>query len=132
MVNKRKIRRRRAAINIKPIKADKQPGLILCEKHFWIFAFGIILILILTSVFDFSLKPASYKGLFINRPYYGLHSWANANRAWAARNHVKYGLVYTRGYHTLAVGDPPPKRHIPEPEKLDLQFASLSGYIITW
>jgi len=108
MVNKRIIRRPRVAINIEPIKADKQPG--LCEKHFWIFAFGVILILILTSVFDFSFKPASYKGLFINRPYYGLHSWATANRAWAARNHVKYGLGYTKGYHTLAVGDPSPDK----------------------
>jgi len=106
MVNKRIIRRRRVGKKKRPIKADKQPG--LCEKHFWIFAFSVILISILTRVFDFSLKPTSYKGLFINRPYYGLHSWANANRAWAARNHVKYGLGYTKGYHTLAVGDPPP------------------------
>ncbi len=87
------------------------------------------MILILTRVFDFSLKPASYKGLFINRPYYGLHSWANANRAWAARNHVKYGLGYTKGYHTLAVGDPPPKRYIPEPEILNLQSMILFCYI---
>ena len=131
MVNKRIIRRRRVVRNIRPIKADKQPGPSLCEKHFWIFAFGVILILILTRVFDFSLKPASYKGLFINRPYYGLHSWATANRAWAARNHVKYGLGYTKGYHTLAVGDPPPKRYIPEPEKLNLQSMTFFCYIST-
>ena len=121
MVNKRTIRRRRGAINIKPIKADKLPG--LCEKHFWIFAFGVILISILTRVFDFSLKPTSYKGLFINRQYYGLHSWANANRAWAARNHVKYGLGYTKGYHTLAVGDPPPahpQRYVSHPSLVTL------------
>jgi len=121
MVYKRKIRRPRVANNIKPIKADKQLG--LCEKHFRIFFFGIILISILTRVFDFSLKPASYKGLFINRPYCGLHSWANANRAWPARNHVKYGLGYTRGYHTLAVGDPPPahpRRYVSHPSLVTL------------
>ena len=121
MVNKRIIRRRRAAKNSRPIKADKQPS--LCEKHFWIFAFGVILILILTRVFDFSLKPTSYNGLFINRPYYGLHSWATANRAWAARNHIKYGLGYTKGYHTLAVGDPPPahpQRYVSHPSLVTL------------
>ena len=87
------------------------------------FALGVILILILTRVFDFSIKPASYKGLFINRPYCGLHSWANANRAWPARNHVKYGLGYTRGYHTLAVGDPPtahPQRYVSHPSLMTL------------
>ena len=105
----------------RPTKADKQSG--LCEKYFRIFAFGVILISILTHVFDFSLKPASYKGLLINRPYSGLHSRANANRAWAARNHVKYGLGYTRGYHTLAVGNPPPahpQRYVSHPSLMTL------------
>ena len=46
--------------------------------------------------------------LFVTRPYYGLHSWGSANRAWAARSHVNYGLGYTKGYRTLVVGDPPP------------------------
>jgi len=86
----RKIRRHQVVINNGAIKADKRPG--LYERHFWIFAFGVILISILTNVFDFSLKPPSYKGLFITRPYYGLHSWARANRAWAARSHIKLVL----------------------------------------
>ncbi len=44
----------------------------------------------------------------INRPFYGLHSWAAASGAWAARVHVKYGWDYTGGVTTWAVGDPPP------------------------
>ena len=45
----------------------------------------------------------------INRPFYGLHSWAEASTAWVSRAHVKYGLAYTKGVTTWAVGDPPPK-----------------------
>jgi hypothetical protein len=44
----------------------------------------------------------------IDRPFYGLHSWDAAIPAWAARAHVNYGLGYTRGLCTLAVGNPPP------------------------
>ena len=103
-------------VNSRLPKTDKRP--VLCERHFWVFAFGIIIVSIVTRVFDFSLMPPSYQGLFITRPYYGLHSWANANRAWAARSHVKYGLGYTRGYRTLVVGDPPPthpQRYVSHP-----------------
>ena len=98
----------------RPIKADKQPG--LCEKRFRIFAFGVILISILICVFDVSLKPISYKGLFINRPYYGLHSWANANRAWAAGNHVKYapGLYQGLPYPKLRGIRAPVRTYKPE------------------
>ena len=107
MASKRKIRRHQVIINNGAIKADKRPG--PYERYFWIFAFGVILISILTCVFDFSLKPPSPAsagasspprrrgGLFITRPYYGLHSWGSANRAWNARSHVKYGLGYTKG-----------------------------------
>jgi hypothetical protein len=45
----------------------------------------------------------------INRPFYGLHSWAEASTTWVSRAHVKYGLSYTKGVTTWAVGDPPPK-----------------------
>jgi hypothetical protein len=45
----------------------------------------------------------------ITRPYYGLHSWAEASGSWAARAHVKYGWGYTHGVSTWAVGEPPPK-----------------------
>ena len=89
--------------------ADRaERGLGLCERRFWILASGVVLISVLIQTFDFSLTPPAYNGLFITRPYYGLHSWASANHAWAARSHVKYGLGYTKGYHTPAVRDPPP------------------------
>jgi hypothetical protein len=71
-------------------------------------AFGVILASIGTRTFDFSLTPPSYNGLFITRPYCGLHDWHFAHLAWDARSHVKYGLGYTRGYRTPVVGDPPP------------------------
>jgi len=45
----------------------------------------------------------------LDRPFYGLHSWAKASGAWAARSHVKYGWGYTHGMSTWAVGDPPPE-----------------------
>ena len=45
----------------------------------------------------------------INRPFYGLHSWAEASTAWVSRAHVKYGLAYTKGVTTWAVGNPPPE-----------------------
>jgi len=118
MAYKRKIRRHRVIINNRPIKAEKEKKPGLHERHFWILAFGVILISIFTRVFDFSLMPLSYKGLFITRPYYGLHSWGSANRAWNARSHVKYGLGYTKGYRTLVVGDPPPahpQRYVSHP-----------------
>ena len=128
MARKHKNGRYRVLKNNTPIKADKRPG--LCEGHFWILAFGVVLISVLTRLFDFSLMPLSPASagansppqrrgwLFITRPYCGLHSWASANRAWAARNHVKYGLGYTRGYRTLVVGDPPPshpQRYVSHP-----------------
>ena len=103
-------------VNTKLTRTDKRPS--LCERHFWVFAFGVILISIFTRVFDFSLMPSSYQGLFITRPFYGLHSWDNAHMAWAARSHVKYGLGYTRGYSTPAVGEPPPahpQRYVSHP-----------------
>jgi len=115
MSRRRKIRRYQVVIN-NSAKADKWPS--LYERHFRKFAFGVICIWILTRVFDFSLMPPSYQGLFITRPFYGLHSWDNAHMAWAARSHVKYGLGYTRGYSTPAVGDPPsahPQRYVSHP-----------------
>jgi hypothetical protein len=55
----------------------------------------------------------------IDRPFYGLHSWGQATGAWVARTHVKYGLGYTKGLSTWAVGDPPPahpKRYVDHPQ----------------
>ena len=90
----------------------------LCDKYFLIFAFGVILVSILTRAFDFSLIPPSYNGLFITRPYCGLHDWHFAHHAWESHSHVKYGLGYTHGYRTPAVGDPPaanPQRYVSNP-----------------
>jgi hypothetical protein len=44
----------------------------------------------------------------ITRPFYGLHSWAEASTACVARAHVKYGFAYTKGVSTWAVSTPPP------------------------
>jgi len=62
---------------------------------------------------------ASIMARDIDRPFYGLHSWAAASGSWAARAHVKYGLGYTKGMSTWAVGDPPtqnPKRYNDHPQ----------------
>jgi len=79
------------------------------ERHFWLLACGMVLISVVTRVFDFSIVPPTYNGLVITEPFCGLHSWDLADRAWAARSHVKYGLGYTKGLRTLVVGDPPPE-----------------------
>ena len=66
-----------------------------------------------------ALLFASIASRDITRPFYGLHSWAQASGAWVARSHVKYGLGYTKGLSTWAVGDPPPKnptRYLDHPQ----------------
>jgi len=78
------------------------------ERRFRLLACGVVLISVITRVFDFSIAPPGYNGLAIGEPFCGLHSWDLADRAWAARSHVKYGLGYTKGLRTLVVGDPPP------------------------
>jgi len=55
----------------------------------------------------------------ITRPFYGLHSWAEAHGPWHARVHLKYGLGYTKGFATKAVGNPPtehPTRYLDHPQ----------------
>lgn len=116
MARKRTNRRYCVVVKSRPAEAEDRPG--LCETRFWLLAFSVALVSILTRTFDFSLWPLSYRGLYITRPYYGLHSWACANHAWAARSHLKYGLGYTKGYHTPAVGYPPPanpQRYVSHP-----------------
>jgi hypothetical protein len=46
----------------------------------------------------------------ITRPFTGLHSWAQASGACVSRAHARYGLGYTKGVSTWAVGEPPPKQ----------------------
>jgi len=55
----------------------------------------------------------------IDRPFWGLHSWGEAHAAWVARSHVVYGLGYTKGFDTFAVGNPPeqkPTRYLDHPQ----------------
>jgi len=82
-------------------RAERGHG--LCERRFWILAWCVVLISVLTQTFDFSLSPPAYKGLFITRPYCGLHDWHFSHLAWNARCHVHYGIGYTKGYRTSAV-----------------------------
>lgn len=63
----------------------------------------------------------------ITRPFYGLHSWDHAHYAWMARNHVKYGLGYTKGLDTFAVGNPPaknPQRYLNHPQLNTLLYGT--------
>lgn len=55
----------------------------------------------------------------IDRPFYGLHSWADAAAAWRAKAYLKYDLKYTKGLAVWAVGDPPgenPNRSLDHPQ----------------
>jgi len=88
---------------------------------FW-FCAGLLVILV-----------SSIMSRDITRPFYGLHSWGQAHFAWVARSHVKYGLGYTKGYDTFAVGNPPvenPPRylnHPPLPTLLDATAMAIFG-----
>jgi len=99
-------KRRRGADNAEPPAMQRKCN--RGDRHFWTLACAVLLVLALARTFDYSLVPPSYEGVFITRPYGGLHSDAAAAGAWAARSHLKYGLGYTKGYRTLVVGDPPP------------------------
>ena len=75
---------------------------------------------------------ASIMAREITSPYYGLHSWAQASGAWAARSHVRYGLGYTKGVSTWAVGQPPsenPKRYWDHPQ-LNVLVASVFMWML--
>ena len=73
----------------------------------------------------------------IDRPFYGLHSWAEAHGPWKARVHLKYGLGYTKGFMTNAVGNPPTKNatryldHPQLPSLLDAAVMAVLG-VNTW
>ena len=74
---------------------------------FW-FCAGLLAILI-----------ASIMSRDITRPFYGLHSWAEAHGPWLARAHLIYGFGYTKGLMTHAVGNPPsknPPRYLDHPQ----------------
>jgi hypothetical protein len=66
-----------------------------------------------------ALLLASTLARDINRPFYGLHSWADAAAAWRAKAYLKYDLKYTKGLAVWAVGDPPgenPNRSLDHPQ----------------
>jgi len=74
-----------------------------------------------------ALLVASTLARDIDRPFYGLHSWDHAHYAWMARNHVRYGLGYTKGVDTFAVGNPPaenPPRYLDHPQLHTLLYAA--------
>ncbi len=82
--------------------------------NFWICG-GLLVILMIAIL-----------GREIDRPFFGLHSWAKASGAWAARSHVKYGLDYTKGMTTWALGYPPkenPSRYLDHPQSAVLTLA---------
>jgi hypothetical protein len=81
---------------------DKTSGI-----NYWLCVVGIIILM------------CCMEGREINRPFYGLHSWGDAGGTWAARTHVRYGLSYTKGVTTWAVGNPPienPTRYYDHPQ----------------
>jgi len=87
--------------NINPMGKNSING------YFWVFG-GLLCILLI-----------SIMARDIGRPFTGLHSWGEAHRSWFARVHLKYGLGYTKGLDTWAVGDPPrekPKHYLDHPQ----------------
>ncbi len=100
-------------------------------RNFWLCA-GLLVVLLCTIMTQF-WSPSNN----ITRPFYGLHSWADAHRAWAARVHLKHGLGYTKGFVTWAVGDPPtenPSRYLDHPPLINLLDAAVMAVlgINTW
>ena len=88
-------------------KAFSDPNQSDKTLNFW-FCAGLLAILL-----------ASILSRDITRPFCGLHSWADAHGPWAARVHLKYGLTYTKGFSTRAVGYPPvekPFRYLDHPQ----------------
>ena len=78
---------------------------------FW-FCAGLLVVLLV-----------SIMGRDIDRPMYGLHSWAEAHGYWLARVQVNYGLRYTGGFMTWVVGAPPtlnPKQYLDHPQLTNL------------
>ena len=95
------------------VRVAAESGPSVFEKGFWLCVAGVVFLWVCLRVFDFTLIPPAYHGLLLTQPFCGLHSWDLADRAWAARSHLKYGLGYTKGLRTLVVGDPPPPARAP-------------------
>ena len=84
------------------IPENKKP-----DNNFWVFAGLLCVLLVSTMAWN------------IDRPFIGLHSLGHAHDAWVARSHLNYGLSYTKGFDTFAVGNPPaknPSRYLDHPQ----------------
>jgi len=87
----------------------------LLRQYYWLI--GTALIIFTVAIMMVEPRPLSFRPF--NGPFYGLHSWAKATGSWSARSHAHYGLGYTKGFTTWAVGDPPtknPKRYVDHPQ----------------
>ncbi len=87
----------------------------LLRRYYWLI--GTALIIFTVAIMTVEPRPLSFQPF--NGPFNGLHSWAQASGSWAARAHAHYGLGYTKGFTTWAVGDPPtenPKRYVDHPQ----------------
>ncbi len=86
--------------------------------RFWLLALIPMLILVGISAQGFT------------RPFDGLHSWAQADSSWFTRNHIRYGLGYTHGVMTMALGYPPP----PNPQRYydHPQYGGLLSAGVMW
>lgn len=97
--------RRKSEHTIK--RQDNQDLLLSKMLNFWVL--GVVLAVLL----------ALNLGRDINRPFYGLHSWAEAHGPWHARVHLRCGLGYTKGFLTKSVGYPcteNPTRYLDHPQ----------------
>ncbi len=77
------------------------------SSYFWFCAAILVVLLVSIMARD------------ITRPFYGLHSWGEAHLPWFARAHLNYGLRYTKGLNTWAVGNPPtenPRHYLDHPK----------------
>ena len=91
-------------------------------RYFWIGAALLGALMMVTLMRD------------LHRPICGLHSWAEAHSSWFGRTQLKYGMGYTKGLKTWAVGDPPkenPTRYLDHPQVQTLLNAT-GMYIFGW
>ncbi|MHC4387063.1 MAG: glycosyltransferase family 39 protein, partial [Planctomycetota bacterium] len=89
------------------VKQQENQDLLKKVTDFWVLG-GLLAILLAFTL-----------GRDINRPFYGLHSWAEAHGPWHARVHLRCGLGYTKGFATKSVGYPcteNPTRYLDHPQ----------------
>ncbi len=97
---------------------DKPTPAHLSNRMFWLLGAGVAVVMLVGTSRE------------LTRPFQGLHAWGKADGARFARAHVVYGLGYTRGLMTEAVGNPPPqppKHYVNHP-----QLSSLVAAVPMW